>query len=162
MKIIPFERDDASNNSWNFPYEFPSFYLTRWITINFHAKTSHRAARATIQGCELNYFPPDEAYSSSASVAEEQKRHPFWFLLLRSSASNKLYIPIELQWHIVATIHRLILFPPSLLFLTQCVYEVHSRGWIAARFNSDFGKRSSILFGLTSFFSPLLLSCICR
>lgn len=98
MKIIPFERDDASNNPWNFPYEFPGFYLTRWITINFHAKTSHRAARATIQGCELNYFPPDEAYSSSASVAEEQKRHPFWFLLLRSSASNKLYIPIELQW----------------------------------------------------------------
>lgn len=98
MKIIPFERDDASNNPWNFPYEFPGFYPTRWITINFHAKTSHRAARATIQGCELNYFPPDEAYSSSASVAEEQKRHPFWFLLLRSSASNKLYIPIELQW----------------------------------------------------------------
>lgn len=100
MKIIspPFERDDASNNPWNFPYEFPGFYPTRWITINFHAKTSHRAARATIQGYELNYFPPDEAYSSSASVAEEQKRHPFWFLLLRSSASNKLYIPIELQW----------------------------------------------------------------
>lgn len=151
MKIIspPFERDDASNNPWNFPYEFPGFYPTRWITINFHAKTSHRAARATIQGCELNYFPPDEAYSSSASVAEEQKRHPFWFLLLRSSASNKLYIPIELQWQRFIDSY---FSPFSSFSYAMRIYEVHSRGWIAARFNSDFGKRSSILFGLTSFF----------
>lgn len=125
MKIPPpFERDDASNNPWNFPYEFPGFYLTRWITINFHAKTSHRAARATIQGCELNYFPPDEAYSSSASVAEEQKRHPFWFLLLRSSASNKLYIPIELQWQRFIDSY----FFPLLFFFLRNAYTRSIRG----------------------------------
>lgn len=114
-----------------------------------------------LRDCELNYFPLGEAYSSSL-VAEEQKRHPFWFLLFRTLPLRTSFMLFRLNRSTVATIHRLSFFPslsPPLLFLTQCVYAIRPRGWIAARFNSDLQTLDSFR-GLTSFF-PLPLR-ICR
>lgn len=153
MKIIPPPFERASNNPWNFPYEFPGFYPTRWITINFHAKTS-QSRESNNTGLRVKLFSTRRSVFLIGVGGGGTKKTPF---LIPAVALFHLEQALYSDWIAMATIHRLILFPPSLLFLTQCVYEVHSRGWIAARFNSDFGKRSSILFGLTSFFS-----CICR
>lgn len=139
-------------------FRFPGFYPTcysRSRPINFHAKTSQsrESNNAGLRDCELNYFPPDEAYSSSF-VAEEQKRHPFWFLLLRSSASNKLYIPIELQYRGNDSSTQFF----SLFFFLRNAYTRSIRGDESPLVSIQTCKRS-ILFGLASFFPP---PCICR
>lgn len=107
-------------------------------------------ARATIHGCELNYFPLGEAYSSSL-VAEEQKRHPFWFLLFRTLPLRTSFMLFRLNRSIVATIHRLSFFP---FFFLRNAYTRSIRGDESPLVSIQTCKRSILFEGWPLFFLP--------
>lgn len=106
-----------------------------------------------LRDCELNYFPLGEAYSSSL-VAEEQKRHPFWFLLFRTLPLRTSFMLFRLNRSTVATIHRLSFFPPPLLpfFFLRNAYTRSVRGDESPLVSIQTCKRSILFEGWPLFF----------
>lgn len=160
MKIIPlpFEKKKrlrASNNPWNFPIpRFLSHVLEPITSDQFSCKDVTEPREQQCRPARLRV----KLFSTRRSVflivrGGGTKKTPF---LIPAVALFRFEQALYSDWIAVSWQRFIDSVFFSLLFLTQCVYEVHSRGWIAARFNSDL---QTLLFGLASFFPP---PCICR
>lgn len=158
MKIIPspFEKKknayDASNNPWNFPIpRFLSHVLEPITSDQFSCKDVTEPREQQCRPARLRV----KLFSTRRSVflivrGGGTKKTPF---LIPAVALFRFEQALYSDWIAVSWQRFIDSVFFSLLFLTQCVYEVHSRGWIAARFNSDLQTLDSFRVGL--FFSPL-------
>lgn len=144
---------DASNNPWNFPIpRFLSHVLEPITSDQFSCKDVTEPREQQCRPARLRV----KLFSTRRSVflivrGGGTKKTPF---LIPAVALFRFEQALYSDWIAVSWQRFIDSVFFSLLFLTQCVYEVHSRGWIAARFNSDLQTLDSFRVGL--FFSPSL------